>query len=384
MRNSQLFILLFTAALSAFGPFVTDLYLPALPILGKIFNTSVSMAQLSLTVSLVGLAAGQLLVGPLSDKYGRKNPLLLSLLVFILSTIGCICAWNIESFIFFRLVQGFAGAGGIVISKSIAVDLYESDALSHFLSLLAVINGLAPIIAPLAGGLLLKYTDWRGIFEVLLLIGFVIFIATLIFTESLAPHKRIKENIFGSFRTFGVLLQNRKFLYFTLALGFSMGLFFSYLSASPFIFQTFYSVSPLTYSIFFAINAVGFLIGSRLTILFSNFAKALIFGSTISVLLTTFMSVSLIFHASVFVVQVGFFMLLMVNAIILPAATAAALNLERANAGSASAVLGSFQFIMGGIVSPLVGIGNVMYASAFMLVICSALCWFFIRKAIKI
>lgn len=159
-QNSATFILVFAAILSAFAPLTTDLYLPALPALTEAFATNASNVQLSLTFSFIGMATGQLLFGPLSDKQGRKTPLLMSLVAFVLATLGCIYAWNIESFNFFRLLQGFAGAGGLVISRSIAVDLYEEEHLARFLSSLAVINGIAPIIAPVGGGVLLDFTDW--------------------------------------------------------------------------------------------------------------------------------------------------------------------------------------------------------------------------------
>lgn len=163
-RNSELYLLLMVGAISAFGPFVTDFYLPALPSLNEYFHTTASLVQLSLTFSMVGLAVGQLLIGPLSDKYGRKSPLLLSLVAFSVSTLGCLYAPDIYWFIFFRLIQGLAGAGGLVISKSIATDLYEGKELTRFFSMLSSVQGLAPICAPVLGGFLLEVTNWKGIF----------------------------------------------------------------------------------------------------------------------------------------------------------------------------------------------------------------------------
>ena len=170
-RNSKLYLLITLGITSAFGPFLTDFYLPTLPILDKYFNTSASLVQLSLTFCMIGLAVGQLFIGPLSDKYGRKRPLLLSLGLFGVATIGCIYSQDIHWFILFRLVQGLAGAGGVVISKSIATDLYESRELSMFFSLLSGVQGLAPICAPALGGFLLEVTDWKGIFWILFAIG---------------------------------------------------------------------------------------------------------------------------------------------------------------------------------------------------------------------
>lgn len=142
--------------LTAFGPFVTDMYLPSLPAMGEYFSAGASLVQLGLTFSMLGLTAGQLLFGPLSDKYGRRPPLLAAMLLFLLSTVGCICAPSIEVFVALRFVQGIAGAGGIVISRSIAADKFKGVNLAKALALIGAINGLAPVAAPVIGGTALK------------------------------------------------------------------------------------------------------------------------------------------------------------------------------------------------------------------------------------
>lgn len=147
-QNSSLYILILVGIVSAFGPFVTDFYLPALPALGSYFTTSASMVQLTPTVSMIGLAIGQLFIGPLSDRYGRKMPLVMSLILFIFSTVGCLGSTTIGQFLVFRFIQGVAGPGGVVISKSIATDLYEGKQLARFFSMLSSVQGLAPICAP--------------------------------------------------------------------------------------------------------------------------------------------------------------------------------------------------------------------------------------------
>ena len=158
---------------------------PALLSLGEYFHTTASRVQLGLTFSMVGLAVGQLFIGPLSDKYGRKKTLLESLVLFCMATMGCLYAPDIHWFIFFRLLQGMTGAGGVVISKSIATDLYEGRELARFYALLSSVQGLAPICAPVLGGLLLETTDWKGIFWILLVIGVSLVIALCFFKESL-------------------------------------------------------------------------------------------------------------------------------------------------------------------------------------------------------
>ena len=160
--NSKLYILVVIGIVSAFGPFVTDFYLPALPVLAGYFDTTASLIQLSLTFSMVGLAVGQLVIGPLSDKYGRKKTLMASLVLFCISTIGCLYA-----------------------SKSIATDLYEGRELTRFFSMLSSVQGIAPVCAPVLGGVLLEVTDWKGIFWILVLIGILLIMALAFFKESL-------------------------------------------------------------------------------------------------------------------------------------------------------------------------------------------------------
>ncbi len=382
-RNSATFILLFAALISAFGPIVTDLYLPALPQMNDVFHTNISMVQLSLTVSFLGLAIGQMLFGPLSDKYGRKKPLMISLILFILSTAGCIFSWNIESFIFFRLFQGFAGAGGIVVSKSIAVDLYRGKILSKFMSMLAAVQGLAPILAPIAGGSLMKITDWQGLFVVLLAIGIFIFLVSIFYKETLKPGLRLQESVINTFRHFKPILKNRKFMYYTLALGFTMGGFFGYISASPFIFQDLYQLSPLQYSLLFGVNAIGFIIGSQLIRLFKHSEQALMAGTVSFILATVLLSVLLISGAHVAIIETFFFMMIVSIGITTPVLTTMALELERKTAGNASAILGFTQFLFGCIASPLVGLGNIAFATGVTLVVCSVICGLFVFATLK-
>ena len=248
--NSRRFVLVFAALLSAFGPFMTDLYLPAFPELMEYFGTTTSLIQLSLTFGVIGLAAGQLVIGPLSDKYGRRCPLILSLTVFVVSTLICLLCRDVITFICFRLLQGIAAAGGVVISRSIAVDLYEGKEFTRFFAMLSAVQGLAPIVAPIAGGLLLGITDWRGIFAVLLLIGVAILAAAFRFRESLPEERRQTGSVLATFANFRSVLGNKHFVCYMLIQSFAMGVLFAYISSSPFIFQTEYGLTPVMYSLF--------------------------------------------------------------------------------------------------------------------------------------
>lgn len=172
--NSKFFLLTLLGMLTAFGPFVTDMYLPSLPSMGEYFKTTPSLVQLGLTASMIGLAAGQIFFGPLSDKYGRRSPLLAAMYLFIISTIGCIFAPTIEIFAILRLLQGIAGAGGIVISRSVATDMFTGKELAKTLAIIGAINGVAPVSAPIIGGGLTEGIDWKGIFWVLLALGIIL------------------------------------------------------------------------------------------------------------------------------------------------------------------------------------------------------------------
>ena len=380
--NSRLFLLIAMGMMSAFGPFVTDLYLPGLPALATYFGTTTSWVQLSLTSSMVGLASGQLLIGPASDKYGRRGPLVLSMILFIVSTAACLLAWNIESFVFFRVFQGIAGAGGVVISKSVAADLYQGRELNDFFSLLMVINGLAPIVAPVIGGFVMRYTDWEGIFIILLAIGIVLFGVSMHFRESLPKERRIPGNVFNSFGKFVPIVQNGGFMNYVWIQMFSMGVFFTYIASSPFLIQEHFRLDAFAYSICFAVNASGMIVGSRITPRFSSVFSALksgVYGLCLSSL--AFVAV-LLFDGSFYLMETLLFVMMNFLGMILPTSTSLALTLERDNAGGASAVIGFCMFLFGAIVSPMTGFGPMITSISVMTLLCCllALLFLFIAK----
>ena len=197
--NSKAFLVILLGVLSAFGPFVVDLYLPSLPQLAIFFNSTASMTQLTLTSAMIGLALGQLLLGPISDKFGRKKPLVISLLIYIISTIFIVFAPNIETMIALRLIQGLSSAGGVVISRAIATDLYRGREMTRFFGLLMTINGMAPIVSPILGSLLLEYISWKGVFAFLALIGVAVLAFCFRLKESLSSENRLQGSLFSLF-----------------------------------------------------------------------------------------------------------------------------------------------------------------------------------------
>ena len=366
--NSKLFLVLLLGVLSAFGPFVVDLYLPSLPQLASFFETNASMTQLTLTTAMIGLALGQLLLGPLSDKFGRKKTLIISLVIYIISTVLIVFSPNIETMIVLRVIQGLSSAGSVVISRAIATDLYRGREMTRFFGLLMTINGLAPIISPILGSLLLEYISWKGVFVFLALIGVIV----LLFKESLNVENRLQGSIFSTFLTFGVIIKNRLFMSYVGIQSFLLGSMFAYIAASPFIFQSFYGLSAFVFSLCFGANGAALVIGANVGGKLPN-RQALAIGVLAFVVAALYTIAVLIIQPYWLFIEIGFFAMLLLMGITFPAISSLAMESERQYAGSASALLGFAPFFLGGVVSPLVGIGNIFYSTALVILACSVL-----------
>ena len=337
--NSKLFLVLLLGVLSAFGPFVVDLYLPSLPQLASFFETSASMTQLTLTTAMIGLALGQLLLGPLSDKFGRKKPLIISLVIYIISTVLIVFSPNIETMIVLRVIQGLSSAGSVVISRAVATDLYRGREMTRFFGLLMTINGIAPIISPILGSLLLEYISWKGVFVFLALIGVVVLFFCFRLKESLSVENRLQGSIFATFSTFGVIIKNRLFMSYVGIESFLLGAMFAYIAASPFILQSFYGLSAFIFSLCFGANGAALVIGSNVGGKMSN-GKALAIGVLGFVVVALYTIAVLIIQPYWLFVEIGFFAMLLLMGITFPAISTLAMESERQYAGSASALLG--------------------------------------------
>ena len=383
--NSKAFLVILLGVLSAFGPFVVDLYLPSLPHLAQFFDTTASMTQLTLTTAMIGLAVGQLLLGPMSDKFGRKIPLIISLLIYIISTILLIFSPNIETMIVLRAVQGLSSAGSIVISRAIATDLYRGREMTRFFGLLMTINGIAPIISPILGSLLLEYIGWKGVFFFLAIIGIVVLLFCLCLKESLIIEKRLKGSVLSTFFTFGKIIKNKLFMSYVGIESFLLAAMFAYIAASPFILPSFYGLSAFTFSLCFGANGAALVIGANIGGKLSN-RTALSFGVLGFGIVVLYTISTLIIQPNWFLVEIGFFLMLLMMGLTFPAISSLAMESERQYAGSASALLGFTPFFLGGVVSPLVGIGNIFYATAVVILVCafiSLIIYFLIRTNIK-
>ena len=370
--NSNVFLVILLGVLSAFGPFVVDLYLPSLPQLAQFFATTPLMTQLTLTTAMIGLAVGQLLLGPMSDKFGRKKPLILSLVIYIISTVCIIFSPNVETMIVLRVVQGLSSAGSVVISRAVATDLYRGREMTRFFGLLMTINGIAPIISPILGSLLLEYVSWKGVFVFLALIGLVVLVFCFRLKESLMPENRLSGSILSTFSTFGIIVKNRLFMSYVGIESFLLGAMFAYIAASPFILQSFYGLSAFAFSLCFGANGAALVIGSNIGGKLPN-RTALSLGVLGFFVAALYTIALLLIQPYWFFVEIGFFSMLLMMGLTFPAISSLAMESERQYAGSASALLGFSPFFLGGVVSPLVGMGNIFYSTAVVIFICGLL-----------
>lgn len=372
-KNTAFFLFVFLGMLSAFGPLVTDMYLPSLPAMTSYFMTGPSMVQLGLTFSMLGLAAGQIIFGPLSDKYGRRAPLLVSMCLYLLATLACIWAPTIEIFVLLRFVQGIAAAGGIVISRSIATDKFKGKNLTKALAIIAAINGIAPIVAPVIGGGILQGSTWKGIFAVLFVLGFVLAGACMHFNESLSKTKRSRVPLIKTMGLFKNVLTKRKYMYCVWQLSFAMAILFGYIAASPFIIQEHYGYSAFAFSLLFAVNAIALGVGTSMPVRFKR-AETCVSYSCAGMLIGSILTACALWMQAPFYVFEGLLIaLLFATGMSFTATTSIAMLEARDQAGTASALIGAAGFLLGSIVSPLVGLGNILISTGLTFIVC-ALC----------
>ena len=378
-KNSSLFILVFLGMMTAFGPFVTDMYLPTLPAMSEYFSTSSSMVQLGLTTSMIGLAVGQLFFGPLSDKYGRRPPLIAAMSLFLL-----IYSQTILQFVSFRLIQGTAGAGGIVVSRSIAADRYSGRELGKMLAIIGAINGVAPIAAPMGGGLLADHVGWQGIFWCLFALGIILLAGSFHFEESLPAENRKATRWKDMYLNFGRVLHNRQYVCYILQFGFAQSVLFANIASAPFIMQQHYGFSPMTFSVCFGINAIAIVVSAAASVKFRRSEQALFTGSTGMIFFSTLLCTALITKCSFWIYEILLVCLLSMLGLTFTASNTLAMDCERENAGTASALLGALGFAFGGIVSPLVGLGDIMTSTGLIFLIGSlssfACTWYALRN----
>lgn len=380
--NKKLMIV-YLGILAAMAPLATDMYLPALPELQAELGSTTSMTQLTLTMTMMGMALGQIFAGPVSDLRGRRLPLLLGMLIFAGASLVCVFANNIYVLLAARLIQGLAGACGIVIARAIARDVCRGAELTTFYAVLMMVNGLAPILAPVIGGQILLFSTWHGIFIVLAGIGVAMAAATLVYRETLPVEKRIRS-VGATLRVLPRLLQNRYFMGHCLVQSFVFMSFFCYIGSSSFIFQGIYGVSAQEYSLIFGGIGVGMLLlgyvparlagrVSEASMLFASMLVQLV-GSIL--LLGAFLTG----YSPLWLVILLLCCCFMPISIIGAVSFSLALSGQGGNAGSASALLGFFSMFLGGAMMPAAGFfgtdtGVPMAAIMLIGFVCGMLCY---------
>jgi DHA1 family bicyclomycin/chloramphenicol resistance-like MFS transporter len=348
--------------LTVFGPISMDLYLPALPALTSELGAATSVAQLTVTACLVGLAVGQLVAGPLSDRFGRRGILLVGIAAYIATSALCAMSPTIELLIAARFVQGLAGGVGIVIAQAAGRDVYSGGALIRFYGRLTVVGGLAAIVGPLLGGVLIAVTDWRGLFAFLALIGAGILVITLqTFPETLPVAHRTQGGWTRTMRDYRTLVTDAAFLGAVLNQGFLYAALFAYLAGATFVLQDIYGLTPLGYALAFGLNSAGFMVfgwlAGRLAERWS-LRGTLVAGVVVAGLGAGGLLASGLAAMPLWVVIVSLFALAVGVAITSPPATTLALADHPRMAGTASSLLGMVRFGFGGIAAPLVGVAG--------------------------
>jgi len=341
-------------ALSAFGPLSMDLYLPSLPSLGRSLGASDSLVQLTMSVCMVGLAAGQLAGGPLSDRFGRRRPLVLGVTAFAVTSALCALAPNIGILIAMRLLQGLAGSFGIVISRAVVRDLFRGDGAARVFSALMMVTGVAPVIAPLAGGQIVRVTDWRGLFVVLFVVGVLLSLAALSLPETLPEQERRPAGLRAEF---AVLVRDRRFTGYALVMSLTGCALFTYISFGTFVLQGEYGLSAQEFSAVFAAISVGIVLAGNLNrIIVGRFSPAALVtaGTGIGLAGALLALTAVLSGVGLPALLPGLFVVAAVAGIISPNATAMSMDGHGDRAGSASAMLGVLQFTTGAIVPPLV------------------------------
>jgi len=355
-------LLVVLGVLTSFGPITTDLYLPALPDVGDTLDVSPSQVQVTLTTSLIGLAVGQAIAGPLSDSLGRRRPLLVGLVLYALSSLGCAVAPSILVLDVMRLVQGLCGAAGIVIARAIVRDCWSGAAAARIFALLMGAVSLGPLLAPSIGGALLGVMDWRGLFVVLAGVGLALIVATLVCVpETLAPSERRETSLLVTLRVGRRLMADRLFAGYTLASGLAFGALFSYISGSSFVFQDVFGVSAQVYALLFGLNGLALLVASlanhRLVdrlgphVLLNAGMVTLVVGASLltGVVLADLGLAPFIAALWIAVAGVG---LIGSNAVAL------ALEPQAGDAGTASALIGVIQVLIGAAAAPIAGVAG--------------------------
>lgn len=383
-KSYGLFVV-FIAIIGAFSSLVNDMYLPTIPAMMREFHTTPSMTQMGLSMAMLGMGIGSVLWGSLSDHFGRKPILIISLLIFALSTGVALLSPDITFFVAVRLVQGFGAGGAMVLSTSIPADVFAGRQLGKLMGIVGAINGIAPAAGPLLGGFLADRVGWRGIFVVLLAIGIGMTIWTTRTNETLPPARRIAARRLSDYlKSYRTMLLNGRFMIYVIIKALGIALLYAYISSGPFIIQDHYHFSALTFGIIFGANALAIAAGAMLAPRFRIMKQAMVVGTAGMFLLSLGMAAVMWYELPFWAYELVAVPLVLCLGMIFSSANTLAMDVGRADAGTSSAILGVVKYILAAIVSPLCGLGNLMHSSAVVVIVTAAIALLFAFLAYRL
>jgi DHA1 family bicyclomycin/chloramphenicol resistance-like MFS transporter len=365
--------------LVALGPFTIDLYLPALPTITDELRTTSSAVQLTLTGTLAGLAIGQLVLGPLSDSLGRRRPLLAGTLIHVLASVACVFASGVVTLGVFRVLQGFGAAAASVVAIAVVRDLFDGLRAARMISRLILVIGASPVLAPTVGGELLRWTNWRGVFVALAVLGLLVTaLAAVRLPETLPPHRRQTEGVRGTAHAYAALLRDRTFVALVLVTALVMSALFAYVAGSSFVLQQQYGLNEQMFGLVFALNSVAVIGASQVNVwLLDRWTPAQILVTSVAVAVlgsVVLLAVTVTDVGGVVGMLVPLFVVLGGVGFAGPNAPALGLSLHGESAGTAAALLGAVQFGLGAVTAPVVGaLGNDSLAMASVIIGCTVL-----------
>ena len=360
MPRSIARLALLLGLITAVGPFAIDIYLPALPTLGTSLGASPAAVQMSLTVFFMIVGVCQLFYGPISDVFGRKPPIYAGLVIFALGSVGCALAPSIEVLIVFRVLQAFGACAGMVIPRAIVRDLYTGHEAARLMALLMLVMSVSPILAPLAGSLVISLWSWREVFAVLAVVAVACLVMTILqLPETHPAERRMNKTLGTAFGSYGALLRDPVFTGLSVVSGFGLATFFVFIGSAPFVYIEHYGLTPTQFSLGFALNAASFFAMSQLTArLSARFGLApLIRWSVVAVAaIMALLAATTLWVDSLPVMMTLLFIGFGFLGLLLPAAGVLSLEDHGAVAGSASALLGAIQMITAAASMTLVGV----------------------------
>lgn len=373
------FIITYLVLLSAFGSFVNDMYIPTLPSMVKFFHCSVSTVQLGLTFGMIGLGVGEMILGPFSDKWGRKPILIIALCVFAVGAICSVWSKSIQEFIWWRLVQGLGASGGYFLARTIPADMYQGAALAKVMALVGAINGFAPASAPVIGGFVSREVGWKGIFWILFGFSILLLLLSLFFKESLPKARRVQGNFGLAFKNYIYLLRNKHFVVHVLLKGAALGMLFAYISGAPFIIQTHYGYTQFQFGLFMGFNALFVASGAMIALKFKPLKNGAVFAGRAIFLISIGQFICLYLVDNVWVYEAWNVALIFCMGMLFTVANTLAMNEGRDYAGDASALVGFVGYVFGAVASPLVGLGDILHSTAITMFVLAAVTLVFTR-----